>query len=282
MVLAVDFASMLDDTAWAIVMGTLMTMGLLALVFVVPKWRANSLRSQPHASPTQQELVAADQAPPAPLPPLPLDTETSMLAARAKHDKLLEESGRLYRQARGHHFESVALLEEAIAKAGEAREVRGDSYDAIKMMGDAHLALAAERSDEEALADLATAADAYETALSYRRGVIDVYLGLGWSLLETGYRANDQAGAQVFSAAAATFARGHEVSPPNLFVLRGWGSAVDGLLRTNAPDADNDEASYLAAIGNHPLAGDDLRDWYLRIRTADEMQRVPVPQVRDV
>lgn len=273
---------MLDDTAWAIVTGTLMTLGLLALVYVVPKWRANNLRSQPHASPTQQELIAADHAPPAPLPPLPLDTETSMLAARAKHDKLLEESVSLYRQARGHHFESVPLLEEAIAKAAAAREVRGDSYDAIKMMGDAHLALAAERSDEEALADLAAAADAYETALNYRRGVIDVYVGLGWSLLETGYRADGQAGSRVFAAAADTFAKGHEVSPPNLFVLRGWGSAVDGMLRTSAPDADNAEGAYLSAIGNHPLAGDDLREWYLRIRSVEEMSRVPVPQVRDV
>ena len=86
----------------------------------------------------------------------------------------------------------------------------------------------------------------------------------------------------MFAAAADTFAKGHEVSPPNLFVLRGWGSAVDGLLRTGAADADSAEGAFLAAIQHHPLAGDDLREWYLQIRAADEMVRVPVPQVRDV
>lgn len=272
---------MLDGLAWEIVFGVLVTLVLLLLVYFIPKWRAGSMRNQPRVSPTHEDLVAAEAAPPSPLPPLPKDMETRMLVARAKHDDLMAESVSLYRRSRGHHSDSVALLEEAIAKAGEAREVRGDSFEAVKMMGDAHLALAAERTDQEALADLAAAADAYETALSYRKGVIDIYVGLGWSLLETGYRTSGATSARVFGAATSTFAAGHEVSPPNLFVLRGWGSAVDGMARSEAPEAEARESTFLSTIANHPVAADDLREWYQRIRTADEMQRVPVPPLRD-
>ena len=177
---------MLDGLAWEIVFGVLVTLVLLLLVYFIPKWRAGSMRNQPRVSPTHEDLVAAETAPQTTLPPLPKDMETRMLVARAKHDDLMAESVSLYRRSRGHHSDSAALLEEAIAKAGEARQVRGDSFEAVKMMGDARLALAAERTDQEALADLAAAADAYETALSYRKGVIDIYVGLGWSLLETG------------------------------------------------------------------------------------------------
>jgi hypothetical protein len=81
------------------------------------------------------------------------------------------------------------------------------------------------------------------------------------------------------------FLKGFRVSPQNLFILRGWGLAIDGLARLIGETAEPvraAEESYRLALAEHRGGDHELHAWYAEIRAADEVERMPMPAVRDL
>ena len=85
--------------------------------------------------------------------------------------------------------------------------------------------------------------------------------------------------------AAAAFAAGFERAQMNVWIMRGWGMAVDRLARADQHDkgrlADLEDA-YRAALGEHRGGEHDLFEWYRAARNAGEPEWIDVPPVRDV
>jgi hypothetical protein len=80
------------------------------------------------------------------------------------------------------------------------------------------------------------------------------------------------------------FSEGFRVNSHNLFILRGWGIAVDGLARTvgdRAPQAIQAEEDYRRALAEHRGGDHELHTWYAEIRETAEPLRMPMPAVRD-
>ena len=182
------------------------------------------------------------------------------------------------REARGHHHESVFFMERALAKANDAMEVRPESFEATKFIADLQLDLAQEVPSGESRPHLEAAIAAYYEAIGMRFGNVDCHVGLSWSRILLAQQTKDPADA---AAAVAAFERAADLSPRNLFILRGWAAALDGLLRIVPDGGDEAVGRYRKLIADHPVAGRDLDEEFYARRRAADCVIPPVPPLRD-
>jgi hypothetical protein len=215
---------------------------------------------------------------------LPIDAETQLSAAKMAHDRFLEEAGELIRAARGAGLFTENLLTEAAEKAGDAVKLRPGSFDANLMCGEIAVKRALMAAPDTAVDLLQRAAGFFATASETKRGVVDTYVGRGWAHLERAYRLEGEDAAAAYGAAAEAFGEGFGVNSHNLFVLRGWGLAVDGLARTlgeRAEPTTTAEERYQMALAEHRAGDHELYGWYAGVRASAEPVRIPMPPVRD-
>jgi hypothetical protein len=216
--------------------------------------------------------------------PLPIDVETQLNTAKMTHDRFLREAEELLLSSRGAGLFADSMLAEAAEKAGDAVKLRPGSFDGNMMCGEIAVKRALRAGTGEASGLLQQAAGHFAAAGEVKKGVVDPYVGRGWAHLERADRlAGDEAAAAYLDATAA-FAEGFRVNPHNLFVLRGWGMAVDGLARTRgnrAPEVIAAEESYRLALAEHRSGDHELHEWYATIRESKEPVRMPIPAVRD-
>ncbi len=263
----------LSDLGWGMVISVVFGLVLLLVLKVLPRTRGDRMR-QP----------AKPQTPPSPhedLGPLPVQlpaTEQRILNAKQAHDDLLAEARAFERQARGHHHESVFLMDRALAKANDAMDVRPDSFDATKFIADLQLNLAQEVPTDESQPHLEAAIAAYNEAIGMRFGNVDCHVGLAWSRMLLAQQTQDPADA---AAAVAAFERAAEVSPRNLYILRGWAASLDGFTRIVPDGGDEATGRYRKVVADHPLAGRDLDEEFYARRRAAEWVIPPVPPLRD-
>ncbi|NND03793.1 MAG: hypothetical protein HKN91_13505, partial [Acidimicrobiia bacterium] len=149
------------------------------------------------------------------------------IANRKLHDDMLADAVKLKLRARtGVQEERLATLDRAIEKTKDALTARAESYEGIKLMAELHLDRALINQDPLSVADLEQAAQLFAKASSFRLGVIDNYVGRGWSYLQM--TQVDPDFSHIYAAKAAqAFAAGFERAQMNVWVMRGWGIAVD-------------------------------------------------------
>ena len=206
------------------------------------------------------------------------------LANRKLHDDMLLEAVKLKTRARtGSQEERLLAINRALEKTKDALTARPDSYEGTKLLAELHLDRALISEDQASVADLEQAAQFFEKASSYRLGVIDNYVGRGWSYLQM--TRVDPEFTHVFAEKAAiALAAGFERAQMNVWIMRGWGLAIDRLARSDQHDPaklTELEGAYRSALGQHRSGQHDLFDWYAGVRRASEPQWIDVPPLRD-
>jgi hypothetical protein len=218
-------------------------------------------------------------------PPFQVDAEAALESTRMTHDIFVSEATDLVRQSRSAGLFTADLLNQAAAKAADAIKLRPGSFDANLLAGEIDVKRALLTEGEEALSLLEAAAVRFATATETKKGVIDAYVGRGWAHLERAYRLEGETAAAAFLDASEVFLKGFRVSPQNLFILRGWGLALDGMARIlggRSPVVDAAEQGYRLALAEHRGGDHELHAWYAGIREADEPERIPMPALRDL
>lgn len=255
----------------------LVTMGWLFFTQVVPKMAAKRA-----ARPNEQPLSS--------LPGVekedwfPIDAETSMTANKMTHDVFVSEASDLVLQSRGEGLFAENLLAEAAAKAGDAIKLRPGSFDANLLAGEIAFKRAALADSTNAIKFYEEAAMRLAVASETKKGVVDTYVGRGWAHLERAYLLEGSPASAAYLDASEVFLKGFRVSPQNLFILRGWGLAIDGLARNigdTAPPVVAAEEGYRLALAEHRAGDHELHDWFAGIRTAAEPVRIKMPAIRD-
>lgn len=211
--------------------------------------------------------------------------ELQDLASRKLHDDMVAEGLALKRRGRaGTTEERLQTIGRAIGKLEDAVAARPHSYESTKLLAELCLDQALLMEGAAAVAPLQRAAQLFEEAAGLRRGVIDNYIGRGWSYLEMTRVDPEWAGTYAVKAVAG-FVAGFERVKQNVWLMRGWGLAIDRYARS--PEPDNAllgafEADYRAALGEHRGGSHDLFDWYSGVRRSAEPLWVDVPPLRDV
>ena len=256
----------------------LLTLGWFFFTEVLPKWMASRA-----ARPAEQQLTTLPGVEDQPL--IPIDAESSIEANRMTHDAFVGEAADMVLQARSAGLFAGELLAEAADKVGDAIKLRPGSFSANLLAGEIGVKRALLSDDAEAIPLLEDAAVRFATATETKKGVIDPYVGRAWAHLERAYRLDGDAAARAYLDASEVFLKGFRVSPQNLFILRGWGLAIDGMARVlgdNAAPVQAAEDGYRLALAEHRSGDHELHDWYAGIRAADEQARIPMPAVRDI
>ncbi len=260
-----------------IVTGTVISIGWFFFTQVLPRRAAERA-----AKPPEQMLTTLPGAENQPI--IEMDAETSLTASKMTHDVFLSEADDLLLQSRGAGLFADNLLEEAAEKVGDAIKLRPGSFNANLMAGEIAVKRAMLAEGQAAVPLLEAAAVHFATAAEAKKGVIDTYVGRAWCHLERAYRLNGDQAAAAYLDSAEVFLRGFRVSPQNLFILRGWGLAIDGLARTIGESAEPfvaAEDGYRLALAEHRGGDHELHQWYATVRAADEPVRIPMPAVRD-
>ncbi len=207
------------------------------------------------------------------------------LANRKLHDDMLADAIKLKLRARtGVQGERLNTIQRAMEKTKDALTARAESYEGTKLLAELYLDRALINQDPASVADLEQAAQLFAKASSFRLGVIDNYVGRGWSYLQMA-RVDPEFSHIYADKAAAAFAAGFERARMNVWIMRGWGLAIDRLSRAAGHDrarlAELDSA-YRIALGEHRSGQHDLFDWYRSVRNSREPTWIDVPQIRDV
>jgi hypothetical protein len=262
----------------SIVTGTVVTLGWLLLTRVFPKMMADRV-----SRPVEQQLTTLPDQPNQPL--FPVDVETALVSNKHTHDIFVSEASDLVLQARVAGLFASDVLAEAAEKVGDAVKLRPGSFSANLLAGEIGVKRAALADRDEAVPLLEEAAIRFAMASETKKGIIDAYVGRAWAHLERAYRLEGDEAATAFLDASEVFLKGFRVSPQNLFILRGWGLAIDGLARClgekAAPVIAADEG-YRLALAEHRGGDHELFAWYAEVRGADEPPRIPMPAVRDL
>jgi hypothetical protein len=260
-----------------IITTTVLTLGWFFFTEILPRMvadRAGRPPAQPLTTlPGEEHQVA-----------LPIDAETQLSTAKMTHDRFLQEADELILAARSAGLFAENLLAEAAEKAGDAVKLRPGSFDGNLMSGEIAVKRAQIGDGGSAVALLEQAAAFFATAAETKKGVVDTYIGKGWAHLERGHRLEGRAAADAYLESLHAFAEGFDVNSHNLFVLRGWGVALDNLARTlGERDAAvvASEESYRMALAEHRSGDHELHDWFAAVRAAEEPARMPMPVVRD-
>lgn len=261
----------------SILTSILLTMGWFFFTEILPRMASNRAARKPEQPLTH---LPGDET----LPPIPIDAETQLTNTKLTHDVFLQEADELILGSRSAGMFAANMLEEAADKAGDAVKIRPGSFDANLMSGEIAMKRAVLMEPTEAIPLFEKAAVYFATASETKKGVIDTYVGRAWAHLERGHRLEGEQAAAAYLDAADVFLRGFRVSPQNLFILRGWGIAVDGLARIlgdRAPVVVAAEEGYRLALAEHRGGDHELFDWFVGIRAAEEPVRMPMPAVRD-
>lgn len=258
--------------------GILLTLGWFFFTEVLPRWMASRA-----AKPPEQQLTTLPGVEHEPL--VPIDAEASIESNRVTHDAFVSEASELVLQARGAELFTADLLQQAAEKAEDAIKLRPGSFDANLLAGEIGVKRAMLADTDEAVELLEEAAVRFATATETKKGVIDAYVGRAWSHLERARRLEGDRAAAAYLDASEVFLKGFRVSPQNLFILRGWGLAIDGLARLMGETAEPVRAAedaYRLALAEHRGGDHELHAWYAEIRAADEPVGMPMPAVRDL
>lgn len=260
-----------------IVTGALISLGWVFFTQVLPKMAATRA-----ARPPEQPLTTLpgveDQ------PTFVMDAERSMMSTKMTHDVFVAEAADLVLQSRTAGLFTENLLADAAVRAAEAIKLREGSFDANLLAGEIAMKRAMLAQGDDAIGLLEYAAVRFATATETKKGVIDAYVGRGWAHLERAYRLEGNAAAAAYMDASDVFLKGFRASPQNLFILRGWGLAIDGLGRTlgdRAAPVVATEEGYRLALAEHRGGDHELHDWFATVRGADEPVRIAMPAVRD-
>jgi hypothetical protein len=260
-----------------IVTGALISLGWVFFTQVVPKMAATRA-----ARPPEQPLTTLpgveDQ------PTFVVDAERSMMSTKMTHDVFVAEAADLVLQSRTAGLFTENLLADAAEKAADAIKLREGSFDANLLAGEIAMKRAMLAQGDDAIGLLEYAAVRFASATETKKGVIDAYVGRGWAHLERAYRLEGNAAAAAYMDASDVFLKGFRASPQNLFILRGWGLAIDGLGRTlgdRAAPVVATEEGYRLALAEHRGGDHELHDWFATVRGADEPVRIAMPAVRD-
>ena len=260
------------------VVSILVTLGWFFFTQVLPKWMAGRA-----AKPPEQQLTTLPDVDRQPI--IAIDAESSIETNRMTHDAFVGEASDLVLQSRSAGMFAADLLAQAADKVDDAIKVRPGSFDANMLAGEVGVKRALLADNSEAIVLLEAAAVRFATATETKKGVIDAYVGRAWAHLERAYRLEGDAAARAYLDSADVFLRGFRVSPQNLFILRGWGLAIDGMARIlgdNAPAVLAAEDGYRLALAEHRGGDHELHGWYAAARAADEPVRIPMPAVRDL
>lgn len=255
----------------------LVTGGWFLLTKVIPRWAGRRAARRPDQPLTTLPGVDREAV-------LPIDAETQLSTNKMFHDRVLEEADELLMSARGAGLFTEGMLTEAAEKSADAVKLRPASFDANLISGEIAVKRAQLAGPVRAIELLEQAAGFFATAADTKRGVVDTYVGRGWANLERGHRLDGEEAAGAYLMACDAFRDGFAVNSHNLFVLRGWGLAVDGLARTlgeKAPRVSAAEDAYMQALAEHRGGDHELYRWYSEIRESPEPMRMPMPAVRD-
>lgn len=261
----------------SIITSILLTAGWFFFTEVLPRMAANRVARRPEQPLTTLPGVEGP-------PPLPIDAETQLSTNKMTHDRFLGEADELLLSARGAGMFAESMLAEAAEKAGDAVKLRPGSFDANLMCGEIAVKRAQLAAPESAIDLFGQAAEFFATATETKKGVVDTYVGRGWAHMERGHRLEGEEAAAAYLRSTEAFRDGFRVNSHNLFVLRGWGIAIDGLARTagdRAPEVIRAEEDYRRALAEHRGGDHELHAWFAEIREAREPLRMPMPAVRD-
>lgn len=257
-----------------IFIGILVTMGGLILRVWLPQaMRAKIRRTGGMVGSDEPERPAVA---PEVLPPPP----SKALQQKDVHDELLRDAIKLLNLSRARDSQSFDNLARADEKLAEALLLRPDGFESTRLQADVAIARAQLVSVEGKVAAFEEAARRFDAALDLRKGIPDMYLGLGWSWL--GVMEHDPGREDAPIAALGAFTAGHATSRGNLWILKGWGTTVDVAMRRSHPDADRALAQYEAAIGRLIGPASVVREWFAETRAAPHPVWLPVPPLRDV
>jgi len=206
-------------------------------------------------------------------------------ANRQLHDEMVAEAVKLKLRARtGTVEERLTTIDRAVSKTEDALTARPESYEGTKLLAELNLDRSLLMDDVASVAPLERAAQLFTKASSIRLGVIDNYVGKGWAYLQMTRVDPDYT--HIYAVKAATaFAAGFGRANQNVWVLRGWGLAVDRYARSPSADAKELarlETDFRAALREHRGGQHDLIDWFSQVRSAVEPAWVDVPPLRDV
>ena len=271
-----------DWLTGSLITGAIVTLGWVFFTQIFPRMMAERV-SRPEEQ-TLTRLPGIEDHPEL-QPIIPVDADKAIESTKHTHDIFLSEASDLVLQARTAGLFAGETLAEAAAKAGDAVKIRPGSFAANMLAGEIGVKRALLVEGAEAVGLLEEAAIRFATATETKKGVIDAYVGRAWAHLERAYRLEDTAASAAFLDASEVFLKGFRVNPQNLFILRGWGLAIDGMARIigegSAPVGAAEDA-YRLALAEHRNGDHELHEWYAGIRATDEPVRIPMPPVRDL
>lgn len=261
-----------------IVAGAIVSIGWFFLTDMLPKLMARRAARPPEVATTILPGVENQ-------PIIAVDIEKSLESSKHTHDVFVSEASDLVLQSRGAGLFAGDLLEQAADKVDDAVKLRPGSFTANLLAGEIGVRRALIAESVEGVQLLEQAVVSFATASGAKKGVIDAYVGRGWAHLERAYRLEEEAASAAFLDAATVFLSGFRASPQNLFILRGWGLAIDGvarLLGEDAPPVRDAEDAYRLALAEHRGGDHELHAWYAGVRAAERPPRIPMPALRDL
>ena len=263
----------MSSGSW-IFIGILATLaGLIVRIWVPQALRAKIRRTGGVVGSDEPERPAVA---PEILPPPP----SKALQQKDVHDELLRDALKLLNLSRARDVQSLSNLDEADEKLAEALLLRPDGFDATRLQAEVAIARAQLVDPAARVAAYEEAARRFDGALDLRKGIPDLYIGLGWSWL--GIMQHDPTRADAPVAALGAFVAGHETSRGNLWLLKGWGTVVDVMVRRSHPQATAALAQYQAALDRLTGPAVIAREWFAATRAGVEEAWLPVPPLRDV
>ncbi len=273
---------MTDWLVGTLITGAVVSIGWVFFTQMLPRMMAERAGRPPDQTLTRLPEIE-DQ--PSLQPIIEIDADTALQSKKLTHDIFISEASDLVLQSRSAGLFAADLLAEAAVKVGDAVKMRPGSFDANMLGGEIGVKRALLVEGVEAIELLSQAAVRFATATETKKGVIDAYVGRGWSHLERAYRLDGDIAAAAFLDASEVFLKGFRVSPQNLFILRGWGLAIDGMARVVGDDAapvHAAEEGYRLALAEHRGGDHELHAWYAGIRAAEKPERIAMPAVRDL
>ncbi len=257
-----------------IFIGILVTLaGLIVRVWVPQAMRAKIRRTGGVIGSDEPERPAVA---PEILPPPP----SKALQQKDVHDELLRDAVKLLNLSRARDAQSLDNLDRADEKLAEALLLRPDGYEATRLQADVAIARAQLVPLQQKVAAFEEAARRFDATLDLRKGIPDLYLGLGWSWL--GVMEHDPARDDAAVAALGAFTAGHATSRGNLWLLKGWGTTVDVMVRRSHADAERARVQYETALDRLTGPAVVIREWFAETQANLQPTWLPVPPLRDV